>query len=339
MSRGLPPRGYQRDIHDFGSGCLAIRPPGSRLAELGRSELGRSELGRSELACETGPVDWTPGYRELPPPAWLRSALSCFWVGVTSPARCERTLVLPDACTDLIWSRGEAAFLAGPDTGPAPVLQAAGSVLVGARFRPGAGGGILGLPLAEVANQRVDVAQIPALRARMPRPDLPPRLVLPALAALIAELVRDRPADIATTHAARLLSRPGSGAQEVADSMGLSERQLRRRCQAGVGYGPRTLQRILRFRRFVSAIDAGPPAGGLAAAAIAAGYADQSHLSRECAQLSGLTPGALAQVRRPGAERQRPSEAEPGTRGPAPAGSSVVRAGSRGFRRPCGSTG
>ncbi len=38
-------------------------------------------------------------------------------------------------------------------------------------------------------------------------------------------------------------------------------RQLRRRCHAAVGYGPKTLQRVLRFRRFVSRIDAAPPAG------------------------------------------------------------------------------
>jgi AraC-like DNA-binding protein len=243
-------------------------------------------------------VDWTPGYREFAPPAWLRHTLSCLWVGITPPDRCERTLVLPDACTDLIWSQGGAAFLAGPDTGPAPIVQAAGSVVVGARFRPGAGGAVLGLPLAEVVNQRVDVAQIAALRGRMPSPGLPPRLVPPALAALIADLARERAADPAVTHAARLLARPGQGARGVADTLGLSERQLRRRCQAGVGYGPRTLRRILRFRRFVSALDAGPlPAGGLADAAIAAGYADQPHLSRDCVQLSGLTPRALAQVR------------------------------------------
>ena len=243
-------------------------------------------------------MDWTPGYRELAPPAWLRNTLSCLWVGITPPTRNERTLVLPDGCTDLIWSRDGAAFLAGPDTGPAPIVQVAGSVVVGARFRPGAGGAVLGLPLDEVVNQRVDVAQIPALRARMPPPGLAPRLVLPALTALIADLTRDRAADTAVTYAARLLARPGSGAQGVADSLGMSERQLRRRCQAGVGYGPRTLQRVLRFRRFVSALDAGPlPVGGLAAAAIAAGYADQPHLSRDCVQLSGLTPRALAQIR------------------------------------------
>jgi methylphosphotriester-DNA--protein-cysteine methyltransferase len=73
---------------------------------------------------------------------------------------------------------------------------------------------------------------------------------------------------------------------------------LRRRCQAAVGYGPKTLQRVLRFRRFVSRVDATPAARiDLAALAADAGYADQAHLTRECAQLSGLTPAALARHR------------------------------------------
>jgi AraC-like DNA-binding protein len=77
---------------------------------------------------------------------------------------------------------------------------------------------------------------------------------------------------------------------------------LRRRCQDAVGYGPKTLQRVLRFRRFVAQIDAaaGNPragAGDLATIAARAGYADQAHLTRECRRLAGLTPAALARQR------------------------------------------
>ena len=98
---------------------------------------------------------------------------------------------------------------------------------------------------------------------------------------------------------------------------------------AAAGYGPKTLQRVLRFQRFVRMLDATPPPAGvapatppgpagtlagpagpldlasaalagpldLASAAALAGYADQAHLTRECAALSGLTPAALARVR------------------------------------------
>ena len=242
-------------------------------------------------------MDWTPGYRELLPPQWLRDTLSCLWVGITPPDRAGRTLVLPDGCADLIWSQGEAAFLAGPDTGPVPFTSAPGAVLVGARFRPGAGGSVLRLALAEVADQRVEAGQIPVLRSRMPSALMPPQLALQALPRLIADLAGERAADDVVTHAAGLLARPGVTVEGVAGVVGLSERQFRRRCQVSVGYGPRTLARVLRFRRFVSAVDAGPLSGGLAGAAIRAGYADQPHLTRECVTLSGLTPRALVLAR------------------------------------------
>jgi len=57
---------------------------------------------------------------------------------------------------------------------------------------------------------------------------------------------------------------------------------------------------VLRFRRFVSRIDAAPDRPDvldLAAIAAEAGYADQAHLTRECGKLSGLTPAALVRQR------------------------------------------
>ena len=83
------------------------------------------------------PIDWvppgawlTPGYAEWAPPAALRGAVACLWARV-SPAgagQSDRTaqpgLVLPDACSDLIWERGVGGYVAGPDTRPArPTLQ------------------------------------------------------------------------------------------------------------------------------------------------------------------------------------------------------------------------
>jgi methylphosphotriester-DNA--protein-cysteine methyltransferase len=96
---------------------------------------------------------------------------------------------------------------------------------------------------------------------------------------------------------ARRLGQPGERAELIAGRLGISERQLRRRCQAGAGYGPRMMSRVLRFRRFVSRIDAAVAAVDLAGLAAETGYADQAHLTRESTRLAGLTPAALARVR------------------------------------------
>jgi AraC-like DNA-binding protein len=91
------------------------------------------------------------------------------------------------------------------------------------------------------------------------------------------------------------------------ERLGIGDRQLRRRFADAVGYGPKTLERIVRFQRFLrlaqtddAAHRAAPTIAGAEAArpdlarlAFEAGYADQAHLTRECTRLAGLPPAAL----------------------------------------------
>jgi AraC-like DNA-binding protein len=243
-------------------------------------------------------VDLAPGYREFPVGDAFRNEIHCLWVGVTPPAGQQATQVLPDACIDLIWQSGVGAFVAGPDTGPVWDARPAGTVLVGARFRPGAGGAALGVPLSELLDQRVDAADLPAVPAGRLPGSLTPAEAMRRVASIAAEMVTERPPDRLVLDAARLLGRPGARADAVADRLGIGERQLRRRCQAAVGYGPRMLTRVLRFRRFLSRIEVAGGAGDLAGIAAEAGYADQAHLTRESTRLAGLPPAALARARR-----------------------------------------
>jgi AraC-like DNA-binding protein len=78
-----------------------------------------------------------------------------------------------------------------------------------------------------------------------------------------------------------------------ARDLGLSERQLRRRFERAVGYGPATLRRIQRFQRFLAIAHASASGTSLARLAADAGYADQAHLAREARRLSGRTPSEL----------------------------------------------
>ncbi len=218
------------------------------------------------------PIDWVPpgawlapGYAEWAPPAALRGAVACLWARV-SPAgsgqphqpdqAAQPGLVLPDACSDLIWERGVGGYVAGPDTGPARPMIEPDPVIVGVRFRPSAGGQVLKTPLSEIANQRVPLADLLPPAARRLSPALDPAeaagRVLDITGALIAEAAPDQ----AMARAAVLLRDPAARAEAVAAEVGLSERQFRRRSQAAAGYGPKTLQRVLRFHRFVRLLDA-----------------------------------------------------------------------------------
>ena len=237
------------------------------------------------------------GYTEWGAPAALLDAVACLWAQVND-SRAERAgLVLPDGCTDVIWEQGRGTFVAGPDTGPVATTMAAGAVILGVRFRPSAGGPALGIPLSELRDQRADLADLRSAQARQLTAALDPEVAAVRMLDVTAALVADGAPDPAVTRAARLLCDPDVRAEDVAAEIGLSLRQLRRRCQAVVGYGPKTLQRVLRFRGFVSRVDARPEVLDLAAIAAEAGYADQAHLTRECGRLSGMTPAALARQR------------------------------------------
>lgn len=70
----------------------------------------------------------------------------------------------------------------------------------------------------------------------------------------------------------------------------LSRFQRNRRCRAATGLSPRDLRQIRRIEAAKRMIAAGLP---LAEAAEGAGFADQSHLTRQLRQLWGVTPAAL----------------------------------------------
>ena len=89
------------------------------------------------------------GYREFSPPPRLRELVECAWI-LDGPAEAVR--VLPDGCMDLIRMDGR-VVVAGPDT-TAFVSPRNREPFVGLRFRPGALPRLLGVPAAELRNNR-----------------------------------------------------------------------------------------------------------------------------------------------------------------------------------------
>ncbi|MDQ6731535.1 MAG: helix-turn-helix transcriptional regulator [Actinomycetota bacterium] len=223
-------------------------------------------------------------YRELPAPPGLRQALACSWVRCGSGS----VRVLPDGCADIVWRRDKGAIVAGPDTGPWHSRTEPGELIVGVRFLPGAGGPALGVPLSELRDRRIAISEL----GLDPREELhcqaDPRAVPRLLEATAARLVLAGPPDGAVQVAALRLLDPTERVEALAADLGFSERQLRRRFLASVGYGPKVLQRVLRLRRFLAG-----ERHDLARAALDAGYADQAHLARECLRLTGLSPSRL----------------------------------------------
>jgi AraC-like DNA-binding protein len=86
------------------------------------------------------------------------------------------------------------------------------------------------------------------------------------------------------------LDRPGVRVPRVAADVHMSERGLRRATSARLGLPPGAVAQLLRMWRFARAVRG----DRLVAAAIDAGYADQSHAHREVRALGGLRAGQLA---------------------------------------------
>jgi transcriptional regulator GlxA family with amidase domain len=87
--------------------------------------------------------------------------------------------------------------------------------------------------------------------------------------------------------AVELLLSGRTGVDAVAGVCGLGPRQLERRFAAEVGLAPGELARVGRLQRAARLLESSLP---LAAVALAAGYADQSHFGREFLTFSGTTP-------------------------------------------------
>lgn len=190
----------------------------------------------------------------------------------------EGCRVLPDGCMDLIWSGGT-LVVAGPDT---QTHHAPGSTVAvtGLRFAPGSGPQVLGVPAHEVRDSRVALEDIWAPAEVRRLVERVAAAVDPGPVLEFESAARLRVAGAAPLVPVSFVRRLGGGLKvaAVAETMGLSERHLHRRCLAAFGYGPKTLGRVLRMNRAVELARAGVP---FAAAAARSGYADRAHMSRE----------------------------------------------------------
>ncbi len=214
----------------------------------------------------------------------LSPIVACTWEQTTVTGQEQR--VVPDACVDLIWADGERLTIAGPDTIPRVVALRPGSRLVGVRLRTGAAGAVLGLPASELRDISPDAADVLG-------PD-PVGALLEALVAgadphsVLLQGIQAHGAhepDPLVRAAVAALDRPRTHVASVAAELGVSPRQLQRRIAAAVGYGPKTLARVLRFRRLQAL-----PAAPLIEMALEAGYADQAHMTAEVTRLAGVSP-------------------------------------------------
>jgi AraC-like DNA-binding protein len=228
-------------------------------------------------------------YREHAPPIALEPWLECLWERTGEPGPPVR--VLPDGCIDIVFTEGAGAQVVGANTTAFLVPFAGSTRVVGARMLPGCGPALLGIAAEGMRDVRAPVADAlrrgGELESALAEADAP----LDALRAeLLARALRAPRPDPLVREAVSRLELPDVSIAALADDLGVSERQLRRRVTTAVGYGPRRLARVLRLGRALRAARAGDD---LARVAFDTGYADQSHFTNDCRELAGVPPRLL----------------------------------------------
>lgn len=260
------------------------------------------------------PASATGCFYEQPVAYHLRDSFACIWVHQMPQTAAPPIIVAPDATIDLQWIDGTFR-VAGPDKDPLTESVPAGATVIGFRFRPAAAAAWLGTPAIEMLGQRPMLDELwRAKAARLAGSVSPDQDIASLIVSLESALARCAPAYAAVDAPMRaayalIQQGPPAGVPLVpwlGRAVAMSERTLRRRFDESFGYGPKTLDRILRYRRFMR-LSRRMKGTSTAILAAEAGYSDQAHLVRESRRLTGNTPYELARIMAGVAEADRQS--------------------------------
>ena len=238
-------------------------------------------------------------YFEVLPPAPLREYVHAYWgFDVRDAIVGTRHVVWPDGCLSLlcrVTPGGEChAGFSGPRTEPLEVPVASGERYRGVRLWPWAIRPLLDVDPASVRDRNGAVTTLLGPDAGLLQ-DLRAEQVLPALEELLlARAQRAGAVDAIVRGAAEAIARSAGKLRiaDVAAAAAVGERQLRRRFRSVTGLSPKEYARVRRLRSTaVARLGGGESWSRLAAQH---GFADQAHLVREVATMTGLTPGGFA---------------------------------------------
>ena len=227
-------------------------------------------------------------YREHRCGEHLERFVECYWT--RDDADGAETRVLPDGCADILFPEGERPFVVGTMTRPLVVDRGDGSPIVAVRFRAGGAYPFFSVPLGELTDERVELRDV--WRGAEP---------VETVAELEAELTRRLPSvpepEPRVAEAVRRIQ-DAKGRLRVgrlSAELGLSRQHLNRLFERHVGVGVKLFSRVTRLSAVLERL--GSVGSDWAGLAVDAGYYDQSHLSAEIRELTGLTPTELMSER------------------------------------------
>lgn len=247
--------------------------------------------------------------RQIAPPPELSDAIQCLWLADRTFTATDPSFeLLPDHYIELVLSFGGTAWIEAqgrrrelPNVYVLGLLDlpvrygAEGRVqTVAARFHAWGFAPLFGLDWRALPRPLVtpDVDWRGLLRdtqAALGHPD-PERVVAPLTAFLLEQALKHEPSSLTPRlrHAPR-----GARVETLARAVAYSPRQVQRTFERAVGVTPKRLAQLARFTRVRDAL-AQDPLRDLGDLAVAEGYADQAHLTREFRRFGAKTPRQFA---------------------------------------------
>lgn len=246
-------------------------------------------------------------HHEFAPPQVLRDRIKCFWY-TRREVDGQAFEVVPDGYAEIVFCFGGPCSVAG-EALPSPflmgllnqpvMLNTQGWLeVLGIRCYPWTVFDLLGLPPGKSGVQVFEhpVAQLQAALAAL----VTAGRVAEAVALLEQYFLRQRTAVDSTLFKAGAALLAASGAIPVSDVAAAAHatvRTLERKFKQSSGHTVKDVAGLMRFEQARNRLWNDPEVS-LAGLALALGYTDQSHLSREFKRYSGMTPSAFARKRR-----------------------------------------
>lgn len=251
-------------------------------------------------------------YKEYPPCNMLAPYIDKFWEFQGNPEYGMRINILPDGCTDFIFTLGEAtqtvkssitlkpyrSYFIGPMNTYSELVAYAETVhMLGVRFLPCGLTRFIRLPLHELTNQRICADDVTHFFDASFAERLCEEKSFGDRIKIIEELFikslyrNDLSADPQIAFAVEQINRHQGRlpVQSLMADICLCQRQLERKFKIHTGYTPKTYSRIIQFRNAVDLLRS-THGDSLLSTAVRAGYYDVPHLSREIKRMSGNTP-------------------------------------------------
>jgi AraC-like DNA-binding protein len=250
-------------------------------------------------------------YAEYPPSPRFRHIVERFWFLETQSAA-GVDAVFPDGRLELVFHyrgafwrhelgsgdkrgsprRQPASLLVGQMVEPVMLAPGAESSVAAIRLRPAAARVLLGFSLDEATGRFLDLEQVfpsaAVLHERLAEASNDAARLVVLEEWLLTLPYRSSRREIEGAVATILRSGGCAAIETLSLLTGTGLRQLERQFREEVGLAPKTFSRIVRLQGALRRIREGVP---LSDVALACGYYDQAHMTRDFRQLAAMSPG------------------------------------------------